>query len=79
MGEDRPPRGTGGFLPILVSSSLFAALHVSHGPDWIPLFFLALGLGYLYRQTNRLLPGMVVHFLLNGTSMGLFLVEIFRS
>ena len=78
-GGLRSPRGILGFLPILVSASIFAALHISHGPDWIPLFFLAVGLGYLYRQTNRLLPCIVVHFLLNGVSMGMFLVAILEG
>jgi hypothetical protein len=41
------------------------------------LFFLALGLGYVYRQTHRILPGIVVHFLLNACSMGMFLVDVF--
>jgi membrane protease YdiL (CAAX protease family) len=57
------------WLPILISSAIFAALHYSHGPDWIPLFFLALGLGYLYQRTHRLLPSLVVHSLLNTLSM----------
>ncbi len=70
------PPGAAGILPILVSSMLFAALHIQHGPDWIPLLFLAVGLGYLYRQTHRLLPCIIVHLLLNGCSMGMFLVEL---
>ena len=37
------PIGFARLLPILASSSLFAVMHVAHGPDWIPLFFLALG------------------------------------
>jgi len=37
--------------PILLSAGLFAALHATHGPDPIPLFLLALGLGYLYQRT----------------------------
>jgi hypothetical protein len=57
------------WLAIIVSSAIFAALHYSHGPDWIPLFFLALGLGYLYQRTHRLLPSLVVHSLLNSLSM----------
>ncbi len=64
------------YLPIVASSSLFAALHVAHGPDWIPLFFLALGLGYLYQQTHRLLPSITVHFLLNAFSMALLLIDL---
>ena len=65
------------YWPIAISAFAFAILHLSHGPDWIPLFFLALGLGYLYRQTHRLLPAIVVHFLLNACSMAMFLVEVF--
>ncbi|MBM4091933.1 MAG: CPBP family intramembrane metalloprotease [Planctomycetes bacterium] len=63
--------------PIFVSSGVFALLHFSHGPDWIPLFFLACGLGYLYRQTHRIVPCIVVHFLLNAVSMGMFLFEVY--
>jgi membrane protease YdiL (CAAX protease family) len=54
---------------IIISSSIFAALHYTHGPDWVPLFFLALGLGYLYQRTHRLVPVLVVHSLLNALSM----------
>ena len=59
------------------SALIFAVLHLSHGPDWVPLFVLALGLGYVYRQTHRILPCIVVHFLLNACSMGMFLVDVF--
>jgi membrane protease YdiL (CAAX protease family) len=65
------------FWPILVSSTIFALLHLGHGPDPIPLFALALGLGYLYRQTHRVLPGIVVHMLLNATSMVMLLFSIY--
>jgi membrane protease YdiL (CAAX protease family) len=59
--------------PVLVSSLVFALMHFTHGPDWIPLFVLALGLGYLYRQTHRIVPCIVVHFLLNACSFGIFI------
>jgi membrane protease YdiL (CAAX protease family) len=51
--------------PVVVSALLFALAHAEHGPDPIPLFVLAVGLGYLYRQTGRILPCIVVHMLLN--------------
>ncbi len=76
--DRRPPRGWLGFLPIVISASIFALLHVSHGPDWVPLFLLAVGLGYLYRQTHRLLPSITVHFLLNSVSMAMFAMEVLR-
>lgn len=61
--------------PVVASAILFSLLHASHGPDWVPLFFLALGLGLLYRLTRRLLPCIVVHFLLNACSLVMFLSE----
>jgi membrane protease YdiL (CAAX protease family) len=70
--EPTPPP----YWPIFVSAAVFALMHFSHGPDPIPLFFLALGLGYLYRQTHRLLPSVTVHFLLNGMSMALLWMEL---
>jgi membrane protease YdiL (CAAX protease family) len=57
------------YLAILVSSAVFAALHASNWPAPIPLFFLALILGYLYHRTHRLLPCIVVHLLFNGLSV----------
>jgi membrane protease YdiL (CAAX protease family) len=66
-----PPRW-----PIFVSAVIFALMHAGNGPDPIPLFFLALGLGYLYRQTHRITPSMTVHFLLNAASMTLLWMEL---
>lgn len=68
---------SGPFWPILVSSILFALAHYSHGPDPIPLFFFALGLGYLYRQTNRLIACMTVHFCLNALTMLALFVSVY--
>lgn len=65
--------------PVLVSSGIFALLHWGHGPDPIPLFVLALGLGYLYRQTHRILPGIVVHMALNGVSMLMLIWSVARG
>lgn len=56
-------------LPMLVSSMLFALMHLGHGPDPIPLFVLAMILGYLYQRTHRLWPCIVLHMCLNGTSL----------
>lgn len=68
-----------GIWPIFASAILFSVLHASHGPDPIALFFLAVGLGYLYRQTHRVLPCIVVHFLLNLCSLTALLVQISAS
>ncbi|TWT34241.1 CPBP family intramembrane glutamic endopeptidase [Blastopirellula retiformator] len=63
--------------PILISAALFALMHLGQGLAPIPLFFLALGLGYLYQRTRRLTPCVVVHFLLNGQSMALLMIQVF--
>ncbi|HEV3024455.1 MAG TPA: CPBP family intramembrane glutamic endopeptidase [Pirellulales bacterium] len=55
--------------PIVFSSAVFALMHSSHGPDVVPLFFFALALGYLYQQTHRLWPSVVVHFSLNACTL----------
>ena len=55
--------------PILISSLLFALAHLSHGPDPVALFLLALVLGYLYQRTHRLLPCIVLHSLFNASSL----------
>jgi membrane protease YdiL (CAAX protease family) len=58
-----------GWLPILVSSLLFALAHFGIGPDPIPLFFLAIVLGYTYQRTHRIVPCMVTHALFNSLTL----------
>jgi membrane protease YdiL (CAAX protease family) len=72
-------RGPAAWLPIAISSIVFALMHYSHGPDWIPLTFLAAGMGYLYQRTHRLLPSLVVHVLVNCSSMLALWVQVFDS
>lgn len=73
-GEQQVLRGLAAWLPIAISSVIFALLHYSHGPDWVPLTLLAAGMGYLYQRTHRLVPSLTVHVLLNSLSMfGLWL------
>ena len=62
--------------PLFVSAAIFALAHLGHGPDPIPLFVLAMGLGYLYRATHRILPCIIVHFLLNACSMAMLLISL---
>jgi len=63
-------------LPIFFSSLIFALLHYNHGPDWIPLLFLAFGLGYIFQRTRRILPCILVHLLLNATSFGMLILQL---
>lgn len=65
--------------PIAISAGLFAGMHAQHGPDPIPLFLLAAGLGFVYQRTHRILPCIVVHFLLNVSSLVILLVELFSA
>ena len=58
-----------GWLPILISSVLFALAHFGYGPDPVPLFVLALILGYVYQRTHRIVPCMVTHALFNLVTM----------
>jgi membrane protease YdiL (CAAX protease family) len=64
---------------MVFTSTVFALLHLSHGPDFIPLFFLSLGLGYLYQKTQRLVPCLVVHALLNGTTMVILVLNLLEK
>ncbi len=66
-------------LPIITSATIFAAMHYGHGPDPIPLFFLAVGLGYIYRRTHRILPCIIIHFLVNATSMTMLAAQILEK
>ena len=53
-------------------SAAFAASHL-HGPSFVPLFVLALGLGLAYELTGSLLTPVTMHAVFNGT----MLVQLF--
>ena len=63
------------YWPLIAASLVFALMHLGQGAAPIPLFFLSLGLGYLYRQTGSLVPCIVVHMILNGMTL---VVEFMR-
>ena len=56
-------------IPVVLTSLLFATMHLGQGAAPIPLFFLSLGLGFLYQRTGRLVPVIVVHMMLNGATL----------
>ncbi|MEM6779630.1 MAG: type II CAAX endopeptidase family protein [Planctomycetota bacterium] len=65
--------------PMVVASMVFSAMHLGQGLAPIPLFFLSLAMGYLYRQTGSLVPSIIVHMILNGLTMTVTLLEILRG
>lgn len=62
--------------PILISSVLFAMMHLGQGPAPIPLFFLSLGIGYVFRKTGSFVPCVIIHLMLNSISMTLLTLSI---
>lgn len=68
-GQRRRSWMTQSHWPIYVTSAIFAALHIGQGAAPIPLFVLAVVLGYLYRKTESILPCIVLHMLLNTFSL----------
>lgn len=62
--------------PVVVSSLIFATMHLGQGAAPIPLFFLAMGLGFLYRQTGGITAPVVVHVVLNSVTLIVELVRI---
>jgi membrane protease YdiL (CAAX protease family) len=71
--SDPPQRGVMGlpygWFPIMVSATAFGLAHFGYGPEPIPLFLLALVLGFLYQRTHRIIPCIVTHSLFNLFSM----------
>lgn len=62
---------------IIITSGLFAMIH----QPWtitIPIFLLALGLGYVYERTGSLWSCIFLHMLFNGFQFTLFLLMVSR-
>ena len=79
VSDDQPElRGLWAWIPIGISSIIFALLHYSHGPDWVPLTLLAAGMGYLYQRTHSVIPSLTVHMCLNGLSMWGLWIQVYE-
>ncbi len=52
----------------LLTSLIFAALHLGQGAAPIPLFLLSFGIGYVANKTGSIIPCILIHMLLNGIS-----------
>jgi len=61
--------------PLVISGLLFSLAHRGQGAAPIALFFFALGLGYIYRQTGRLWPCITVHLILNTVSLSATILQ----
>ena len=61
--------------PVVISAFLFGMVHFGQGPAPISIFVFGLGLGLIYRQTGRIVPCIVAHFMLNFFSMSAFSIE----
>ncbi len=59
--------------PVLAIQTVLAVLvklkGIDYAPDPIPLFFLALVFGVLYRRTHRIAPSLILHMAFNATSV----------
>ncbi len=80
----RPPPGLpqqplARMLAISGSALAFALARFWSRARAISLFVLALGLGYLYQRTHRVLPSMVVHFLVNLTAVAQLAMAILEN
>ena len=53
----------------MISSAVFALIHVGQGAAPIPLFLFAIGLGFVFRYTGSLIPCIALHFMLNAFTM----------
>ena len=65
-----------GWLPILVSGSLFGLAHLGQGVSPVPLVLFGIVLGYLYQRTHRLLPSVTAHALFNAYSMVMLWLQL---
>lgn len=62
--------------PIVLTSTLFALVHFPQWPAPLAIFFLSLGLGYVFERSGSLIASMVMHALFNGLGTLLLFVMI---
>ncbi len=55
--------------PSVVAGILFGLAHWGYGWSFIPLSVFGFGLGLVYRATHSIWPCVLIHFMMNGTSM----------
>ena len=67
------------FVPIIAFQFGLSEWFPDYVPDPVPLFPLALALGYLYLRTHRILPSLLLHLFFNASSMALFFAMMASS
>lgn len=55
--------------PAVVAGVLFGLAHWGYGLSFIPLSLFGFALGMVYRATHSIWPCILIHFMMNGTSM----------
>ena len=78
--DPAPPDPRTRTIPLLAAnvfvSLVFAALHGAVWPTPVPIFFLSLGLGFLYQRTGGILASTALHMTFNGVSTLLMFLMI---
>ena len=72
--EKRFP-GDGGETASALAAAAFALAHFGQGLAFLPLYPLALVLGYLVRRTGSILPSILLHAGFNAVSIGILLLQ----
>jgi membrane protease YdiL (CAAX protease family) len=72
--EKRLPRADGG-QAIGLAAAAFALAHAGQGLAFLPLYPLAIVLGFLVRRTGSLLPAILLHGMFNAVSLLLILLQ----
>lgn len=65
-----------GWVPILISSTLFGLAHLGHGVSPVPLVLFGMILGYMYQRTHRIVPSITAHALFNSYSMAMLWLSV---
>jgi len=60
---------------IIITSVMFAVVHIDNPTHWPALFALAMGLGYSYEKSGSLFRPIFMHALFNGTMIAAALAE----
>jgi membrane protease YdiL (CAAX protease family) len=60
----------------VITSAVFAAVHLPQWPAPLAIFFLSMGLGVVYRRTGSLIASFAMHALFNGFGTLMLFVAI---